>query len=362
MILFGPATARRHCIARLLTAAPAVICTTLLLAAAAAAGTGTDPLFASHDTLRVEIEAPLRMLADERPDEEEFPGKFRYTEDDGRRLELDMVVRTRGRLRRSKDVCDFPPLRLNFRKSQLDDTIFDKQDKIKLVAHCGNSSHRYEQALLAEYLAYRVFNALTDRSFHARLLRVNYVFSDDDRTMETFAILIEDKDRLGKRMDAKTVETERVRVEDIDPADLNLASVFQYFIGNTDFSPIATAPGEDCCHNQALFVREDGPDYTVPYDFDQSGFVNAPHALPNPRFRLRSVAVRMYRGRCVNNDLLPATLQRFRERRAAIEDLIRNQAELSARTERRMLEYVAAFYETIDDPDRVRRELVDGCL
>ena len=329
---------------------------------AAAAETKPDPLFTSHETLNVEIEAPLRMLAEDRPDEEEFPGKLRYTEDDGRQLELDMVVRTRGRLRRSKEICDFPPLRLNFRKSQLDGTLFDKQDKIKLVAHCGNSSHRYEQALLAEYLVYRVFNVLTDRSFNARLLNVTYVFSDADRTMETFAVLIEDKDRLGKRLKAKTVNTQRVRVVDIEPANLNLTSVFQYFIGNTDFSPIAGPPDSECCHNQALFERKHGLDITVPYDFDQSGFVNAPHAQPNSRFRLRSVRDRLYRGRCINNDVLPATLQFFQERRGDIEAVVRSQPELARGKEKDILDFIAGFYETIADPDRVQSNLVNKCL
>jgi len=362
MVLYGPANSRRHCIARPLIAAPAVVLTMLQFSPAAAAEPKTDPLFTSHDTLHVEIEAPLSMLAEDRPDEEEFPGKLRYTEDDGRQLELDMVVRTRGRLRRSKEVCDFPPLRLNFRKSQLDGTLFDKQDKIKLVAHCENASHRYAQAVLAEYLAYRVFNVLTDRSFNARLLNVTYVFSDDDRTIDTFAVLIEDKDRLAQRLKARTVNTERVQEADIEPANLNLTSVFQYFIGNTDFSPIAGPPDSECCHNQVLFKRKHGLDITVPYDFDQSGFVDAPHAQPNPRFRLRSVEERLYRGRCINNDILPATLQLFRERRGDIEGIIRSQPELARGKERDILKYIAGFYETIDDANRVQSDLVGKCL
>ena len=321
-----------------------------------------DPLFDSHDTLNVDVEAPFRLLTRERPDEEEVPGKFRFKADDGSMIELDVVIRTRGKNRRDKETCRFPPLRLNFKKSQTDDTLLHKQDKLKLVTHCRSNSKRYDQAVVSEYLAYRVLNKLTDRSFRARLLRIRYVYTDDDHSVETYGILIEHKDRLGKRMNSKPAAVEMVKVSDLHPADLNLASVFQYFVGNTDFSPIATAPDEDCCHNQALFASEDGLHYTVPYDFDRTGWVNAEHATPNPRFKIRSVKVRLYRGRCVNNEHLDATLQLFRERRGDIEDLLNGQQELSPSTRRYLLKFSSDFYSNINDPKKVDKAIVKNCI
>jgi hypothetical protein len=321
-----------------------------------------DPLFQSDTTLAVEIEGPFQMLADERPEDEEIPGKFRYRAGDGEIVELDIVLRTRGRVRRLKEVCMFPPLRLNFKKKEVDETLFRKQDKIKLVSHCRNNSTRYEQALVTEYLAYRIFNLFTERSFQVRLLNVTYVFTDADEAIESLAILIEPKDRLEKRLDAKRIEADWVNVADIQPEDLNLASVFHYFIGNTDFSPIGSDPEEDCCHNQALLAREGQLALTIPYDFDQSGLVNAPHAAPNPRFKLRSPRERLYRGRCENNGHLPATLDLFRARRSEIEQLVREQAELEKSTRKSSLRFIEEFYKTIDDPKRVNRNLTSKCL
>jgi hypothetical protein len=181
--------------------------------------------------------------------------------------------------------------------------------------------------VVSEYLAYRIFNVLTDASYRVRLMKMTYVFTDRSTEIESYGIFIEHDDRLSKRINGEPVETERVAVDTIRAPDLNLASVFQYFVGNTDFSPKATAPDEECCHNQSLFTSEDGPYYTIPYDFDQSGLVDAEHAAPNPRFGIRTVKVRLYRGRCVNNELLPETLQQFRDSRASIEALVTNQAE-----------------------------------
>jgi hypothetical protein len=321
-----------------------------------------DPLFGDHDILEVRIEAPFAMLAKERPDEEEAAGKLRFPAEDGSLVDFDINIRTRGRYRRTKAVCNFPPLRLNLKKSQTKDTLFDKQDKLKLVTHCRNKARRYEQSVVSEYLTYRILNLLTDTSFRVRLLRITYVYTDDDRETESYAILIEHKDRLGKRIDAKPQEIDRVRVTDIRRDDMNITSVFHYLIGNTDFSPVAAAPNEDCCHNQALFAREGELHFTVPYDFDQSGLVNAPHASPNPRFGLRSVRERLYRGRCINNDYLPATLDLFRVRRDNIEALVSQQEELLPGTRRYMLSFIEKFYDTIDDPKRTEKEFVRECI
>lgn len=321
-----------------------------------------DPLFSSTDTLEVEVEGPFAEIVRNRSIEEEHEGKFRYTAADGTPVEFDVLFRARGNWRRNPDICDFPPIRINFRKSQTEETLFDKQDKIKLVTHCQNNSRRYNQAVISEYLAYRILNVLTDYSFRARLLKLDYVYTDSDMELDSYGVLIEHNDRIGKRIDGEPVETERVAVAEIKPDDLNLTSVYQYFIGNTDFSPRAAPPDEKCCHNQTLFTNEDGLYRTIPYDFDQTGLVDAQHAAPNPRFGIRTVRMRVYRGRCSNNELLPQTLQHFRDKRGEIEALIENQAELTPATRRNLLRYVAAFYDNIDNPKRVESRLIKRCV
>jgi len=320
-----------------------------------------DPLFASDEIIDVEIEAPFGFLTNERPDDEEVAGKFRYTADDGSLIEFDVAVRTRGRLRRTEEVCQFPPLRLNFKKSEVKGSLFDKQNRLKLVTHC-NKSQRYEQALISEYLAYRIFNLLTDVSFRVRLARVTYTYTDLDLQLPRFAIFIEHKDRIKKRLGAKTIKIERAVVQDLRQPDLNLTSVFQFFIGNTDFSPVASAPGEDCCHNQILFARDGEPHYTIPYDFDQSGLVGAPYAAPNKRFGLKSNLERLYRGRCVNNSYLPSTIKLFDDKRNDIEALIKNQQGLTKGKAKKMLNFVKLFYKLIDNPRRLNNSIVKKCI
>ena len=135
-------------------------------------------------------------------------------------------------------------------------------------------------------------------------------------------------------------------------------------IGNTDFSPIKGVPGEPCCHNYVLLAGGESKMLAIPYDFDVTGIVDAPYAVPNPRFHLRNVKQRMYRGRCANNEYLDESLQLFRDKQEAIYDLVNSDSVpgLSSRSIKTTRRYIDEFYATIDSPKRVERYIVDKCL
>ena len=323
-----------------------------------------DPLFASTQTVHVTITAPFEQIMRERPEQDYVPGIAEFIAIDGTPRKLDIGIRTRGEFRRREDICPFAPLRINFKKSQLTDTILDDQDKLKLVTHCRSGSARYDQTVVSEYLAYRILNLMTDKSFQVRLLHVTYVYSDrDNETEEGFAFFIEHKKQLAERLQLAPIELPKISIRDIDPNHTNLTSVFQFLIGNTDFSPVSVGPGKTCCHNYALFGTQDEPPYwPIPFDFDQSGFVNAPHAAANPRFELRSVRQRLYRGRCINRLILPDTVALYRAKRNEIEALINDQAELTSSKRKSILRYVEEFYKIIDNDTRVDSRMAKACI
>jgi len=320
-----------------------------------------DPLFQSNDPLRVYLSGPFTTIIKERSKEDYLPGVITYPDDDGASVSLDLEIRTRGHNRHQN--CDYPPVLLNFKKKQIGGTVFDGQNKLKLVIPC-RYSERYEQTILREYLTYRILNTLTDMSFRVRLLRVSFDNTQKDKEpVVRYAFLIEHKKRLAERYGMKDLKIERTSVGDIVPDRLNLSSVFAYLIGNTDFSPIAGPPGSSCCHNYVLFRQEEtGPIFAIPYDFDQSGFVSAPYAAPAPAFKIKSVRSRLYRGRCVNNEYLPGSLQRFNDRRRSIYVLINDQEGLTERTRKSLIDYVDAFYKIINSPADVQRKIVDKCI
>ncbi len=319
------------------------------------------PLFRSDAVLDVTIKAPFDVIMKERSREDEEQGQFIYEDPVAGETTLNVGVRVRGRYRAQKDVCNFAPIRLNFRKTK--GTLLAKSDKLKLVTHCRNNSARHTQSLLREYLAYRILNALTEASFRVRLLRVTYVNTGDGKNVDTnYAFLIEHRDQLAKRLDMNVDESESTTVAALDAAHTNLASVFQFLIGNTDFSPIKGATGERCCHNYVLMRSDAGTQLSIPYDFDMSGIVDAPYATPNPRFKLRNVRERLYRGRCANNEHIDRSLQTTREQRPGIYNLLNEIPDFSNTSMKKTTAYLNEFFKIADSPKQVERRLVKKCI
>jgi hypothetical protein len=260
-------------------------------------------------------------------------------------------------------VCPFAPIRLNFDKLQTKGTLFRKQDKMKLVTHCRNSSNRYEQLVLKEYLVYRIMNALSDYSFRVRLLRITYVDSDTPGKQQvSYGFLIEHRDRLAKRLDLGHIGVKSTTVTALLSEYTNLVSMFQYFVANTDFSHVAGEPNDDCCHNSELFARRGEAYYAVPYDFDMAGMTDAPYATPNPKLRIRTVRQRLYRGHCVNNAHLPASLQVFQDNKDAFFILVQNLPDLSGSSKASMFSLMQSFYKLIENPKAVEKKLVRKCV
>lgn len=320
------------------------------------------PLFADHTPLEVTIEAPLTTLINERPDKEYLEGKFRFTDEDGSEKTFDVKFRGRGNFRLRDSTCSFPPVRLNFRKKQVKDTLFDGQDKLKLVTHCQQQKPSFEQFMLREYLAYRILQLLTDKSFSVRLLHINWVDTEGRNSRVKYGFVIEDDGDVAKRNGMKPVKRGNLKHVDLDPVDENLVNVFMYMIGNTDFSLVQGPPGDNCCHNSALMGMSDDPPYTpLPYDFDFSGLVNAPYATANPRFHLRSVRSRLYRGQCSNDHLLPQTFQRFLDNRDAIYALVDGLEMFSSNSRRLTIRYLDSFYYAITTPETIQLEFLAQC-
>lgn len=324
------------------------------------------PLFATHDLLEIAIQAPFNPIFRERGQEsEEYDGVVSYYPDPvvDSLVNIDVEIRTRGRFRLQRNICEFPPLRLDFPKDDVGGTVFAGQDKLKLVTHCDDDRREYEQYVLLEYLAYRIYNLLTPFSFRVRQLRVTYLDAESRRdVMARYGFLIEDEDMLAARLGYQSLSIPQILPGQVDQRQIAIFELFQYLIGNTDWSAFRAAPDEDeCCHNTKLIGFSWGPVYPVPYDFDWSGLVNARYARPDPRVGVRSVRQRRFWGVCRPQEELEAVVPLFNERRDAIDALVRGQEGLTEDRVEETIEYLDEFYEVINDPQRFEREVVRRC-
>lgn len=340
----------------LVSAAPVALLALLCSCNARAQG-GT--LFESDEPLEIRLEAPLRAIfADD--DERDFQAsRLAVAGGDGQPLFLDLGVRLRGKSR--AEACEFPPLLLNFKKEQPDGSPFAGENRLKLVTHCrSNSDH--DGYVQLERQIYLVLNLLTDASLRTRPVTITYFDASRGREVGTRpGFLIEDEERFAERSGLTVVSTERVEREAYDDGALALLDVFQYFVGNTDWSALQGPAGETCCHNVVPFARGDGVLIPVAYDFDASGLVNAPYALPSERLPIQSVRNRLYRGRCRDLATLEPVFAKFKATRAEITALFDTSTGLPQRRADSAREYIDEFYALLDDDARMDRAFRINC-
>jgi hypothetical protein len=282
------------------------------------------------------------------------PMTLSYKKDDGSMVTIPLQARTRGIWRLK--TCEFPPLRLNFKGETTKGTIFHKLDKPKMVSYCRDTDS-YEQYILQEYQLYRVYSLLTPLSHRVRLLKFTYADSGSGKIRaKRYGFIMEEPGALGNRMGGKIREQKGALPGDLDPFQDALFGVFQYFIGNTDFSVAAL-------HNVELFFRPDGDVAPIAYDFDFAGAVNARYATPDEKLNMVNVRQRRFRGYCTTSDQYDKVFALFNEKKAGIYALYADSVGklMDAGTVRETLRYFDDFYNTIND-GRSARGILESCI
>jgi hypothetical protein len=314
------------------------------------------PLFQQIEPLAFTMTADFGAVNKDRDanSTKRFPAVISHTDERGRTQTIHVKTGSRGHFRLMPRNCDFVPLRLEFPKDEIAGTVFDGQSSLKLGTHC-QSDKAYDQYTLREYLTYRLFNLVTPKSFRARLARATYVEAKNQKPIATrYAIFIEHENDVARRMGGRVVELQRTQFTDVDAATLNRLTLFEYMIGNTDFSLWFL-------HNLRLVQDPERKMFTVPYDFDLSGFVHAPYAIPDRKFGIRSVLDRLYRGPCRTTDELEAAAAPFLSKKAEMLALVDGMSDLESSNRREAKDYLEGFFRAIEKPNAIKKQFVDGC-
>ena len=257
---------------------------------------------------------------------------------------LEMVhevkVSARGRSRRK--YCDFPPLKLKFSKKGLADLGLNTSYKsIKLVTHCMEGA-KAQNNVIEEYLAYKLYNELTDNSFKVQLVHINYIDSNTGDTSEKFGILIENTDEMSERLGGEEDETMGLPVEAYDKDQLNKFAVFQYMIGNEDWRL-------NFLRNAKLVKLPSGKILPIPYDFDASGLVNADYAKPDRDLRLKTVLQRQFMGDFASKKERTAIVDFFLGKKEALMQTIEACEQLDVAGKATATAYLNSFFEILEN-------------
>lgn len=331
----------------------------LALAAPTAAQQQPKPLFAASDPIGLTIQAPLNSLIRDRETRAPVPGTL--TDPAGNRLPVSIALR--GITRRTSEICDFPPLRVVFTTPPPPTSVFAGQKRLKLVTHCRNNAS-FQQNLLLEYAAYRMYNVLTPRSFRVRLANIDYRNEDGRPIIARAGYFIEDLDDVAARNGTRQAHaSERIPVAYLSPVDAARYALFQHMIANHDWSMRAGPVGDNCCHNAELIgTLGSGTVIPIPYDFDFSGLVNAPYAAPPAELRINSVRQRLYRGYCMHNSEAIAVAAQMRTARPAMLAALAAVPGLEERTRNRAATFLDGFFADIATDADVSAKLLKRCV
>ena len=327
----------------------------LLLSCVSPAATAS-PLFEDESILEISLTGPLGSTVEDK--QERAERRFVLSADG---IDHDVNVRIRGNSR--VRVCKFPPLRINFERSKTEQTTFAGQDKLKLVTHCRENRSAGSH-VLREYVAYKIFNQITDIGYRVRLARISY--SDTDNALSPtpfyrYAFFIESPEELAERIGARSIDIDGVSLSSLSQSHAARAFIFEYLIGNTDWSLVTADTDEYCCHNGDLFEL-DSERYYVPYDFDLAGLVNTRYAKPDPSLRISRVTQRLYRGYCISSDALREAMQDIKARRESILAVVNELPGLAEKDRDTTAKYVERFFEQAEDEDKLLRSFERRCL
>lgn len=321
-----------------------------------------DPLFRSSQPLDIKLTAAFSVIDRERDKEQKYDGTLSYVDDSGAEISFEVGLEVRGNWRLQHSNCRYAQLWLDLKNDQTPGTLFENQNRLKLVVQCGPQD-RFQQYVAKERQAYQIFEELSDYNFDTRLLNVSYIDKDEpsgDRTH--LAFVIEHQNRVSDRFEMSEVELNSIPAADLDARQSGLVAIFMYLIGNTDYSLIQGPENDECCHNSKLLTVGNGRYFPIPYDFDASGFADVAYAPePNPEFNLTSNRDRLYRGFCIPESTLAEVIAQFTLKRDQITSIVSDTTYISQRNADSNLRFVNNFYEVLGDARRLQREIVNQC-
>ncbi|MBN1791891.1 MAG: hypothetical protein JW830_15440 [Bacteroidales bacterium] len=310
--------------------------------------------FDTDDLMKIVLRFDITYYKKKKPTEEYLDALLTYYIGETDSINKNIKLRARGNFRRT--FCDFPPLLLNFWVSDTLGGEFRGIDKMKLVPHCKPA---FEAIILREYLAYKLYNILTESSLRVRLLEIEYIDTHKkSKPIKEYGFAIEPYEHFDKRTHSREVNMTNLTQKHIRPDVMDRVAIFNYMIGNTDWS----VPNQ---HNVQIFsqfsTKETSLGILVPYDFDHSGLVNAYYAYPFKDLPIETVRDRLYLGICREMEAYQDAIREFADKKEAFYKVIRDFEYLPERSKKDMINFLNGFYGKFDRWDTIVSDMLKTC-
>jgi len=304
-----------------------------------------DCVYSAEGVPVIKIETNWNKLINQKMEEEYLPGKITLPCGD-----FDIRVRARGMMR--KQVCFFPPVKVDFKNGQLEKQKLDTSiDKLKVVFQC-RAGEANSEFLLREKMCYDLYKVISP-DYYVYHKQVKFECMDEGKVKYALdGLFVEDEGEIADRMGVKVIEVGKVMAPALDKETYVRMTFFQYMIGNTDWS----IPNK---HNIEM-IKVPGIAKIVPlaYDFDYAALVGTPYAVPHESLPIKSIYERYFMGHGVTEADALAAAKYFVSKKDALLQVVTDFQGLDEKAKASIKKFLNPFFEAVQNEKTVKRTFV----
>lgn len=308
-----------------------------------------DDFYQPDQVVEVTLQFDAQKLVRTKLKKEKFPGTIIYQNAQGDTVTRSLHVESRGKLR--LEICDFPPLKLDFGKKELQkEGMSSEFDELKLITHC-NRTGKNDILVLKEWLVYKLYNIITDKSLRAQLLHIRYLDLDGNLYADETAFMIEPAEALAYRLGCQKQTKISKDPPILEEESYEQMILFQYMIGNVDWR-IREMHNIELLKDTILETQ-----IAVAYDFDYAGMVDAFYAVHDERAGQKFFGERVLNGTFSSEASFQKVIALYLSKEAAILQTCADFTLLEEKERQKVMKYLSSFFEQIKKPKLTSQKL-----
>lgn len=291
------------------------------------------------EAIELTLETDLTNFVAQKKTNNYMPGTLRTK--DGKTYTVE--VRPRGRYRRK--VSKIPPMKIRFSEKELQAENLDSLNEIKIALPSVHTEQGNE-LIVKEYLAYRMFEKVSDAHFRARLVKLTLIDTNEKGSgkKKLYAIFIEDEEEVARRLHGIPEDEYGIKMEKFEQDQAALVVMYQYLIGNTDWDFAMR-------RNVELIKKNENEKMLVlPYDFDFSGLVSAPYASPSSESGVKTVRDRYLMSAGIDTVALKSATNLLKTKEKEFYKICRSRY-LSNEASDNMVLFLESFFKNMEGKD-----------
>jgi hypothetical protein len=312
------------------------------------------PLFLEDDILEARLDFSFRDLKRSKSDTIYYSTYLHYKNEEKQWDSIKVRIRARGKFRR--DNCFFTPIRIKIKKKDNAGTLFAGNQNLKMVVPCG-SGRDNNDLVVKEYLCYKLYESISPYAFSTKLMNLTLTDMRNKKSIayNVRAFIIEDDKRVAKRANGTLLKGFQRNPLFMQDSIAAMQDVFQYMIGNTDWSSVMQ-------HNVKVMLLPSKIKVPIPFDYDMAGLVDAPYAVVKESMPIKSVRERHFRGYCRDEELAEYVRLKYLELEPNLWNVVRSvEGQMNPKEALEVENYLRDFFSVMKNKKRYDENIFQKC-